>query len=174
MATEIWRLGATDAARYREIRLTGLRDHPEAFGASWEDEASQPLDWFAERLQRNAVFGGSLGKTGLAGVVGLLVPHSSKSSHKGILWGMFVRPEGRRTGLGTALVARVIEYATCIVEDVQLTVEATNMAAIHLYDKAGFSQYGLERNALKVDGQYYDHVLMTKPLSRNGQVRPAP
>lgn len=33
------RLGSSDAASYRELRLEGLRSHPEAFGASWEYEA---------------------------------------------------------------------------------------------------------------------------------------
>ena len=93
------RLGVGDAAGYRELRLEGLAGHPEAFGASWEDEAARPLAWFAERLERNAVFGGWVrgGGVELAGVAGLLVPDAPKLSHKGVLWGMYVRPLARRT-----------------------------------------------------------------------------
>jgi RimJ/RimL family protein N-acetyltransferase len=29
---------------------------------------------------------------------------------------------------------------------------------------AGFKEYGLERHALKVGGQYYDEILMALPL----------
>ena len=90
---------------YRELRLEGLARHPDAFGASWEDEAARPLPWFAERLERNAVFGGWVaGGSELAGVAGLLVPEAAKLRHKGVLWGMYVRPRARRTGLAAALL----------------------------------------------------------------------
>src|ERR1700757_3408297 len=91
------RLTASDASDYRALRLEGLCSHPEAFGASWEDEVSKPLAWFAERLERNAVFGGSRDDSALLGTAGLLVPDAAKSRHKGVLSGMFVRPEARAT-----------------------------------------------------------------------------
>lgn len=160
------RLGASDAAAYRDLRLEGLRDHPEAFGASWEDEASRPLAWFAERLERGAVFGGhSPAGSTVVGVVGLLVPEAAKLRHKGVLWGMFVRPQARRAGLGAALVARAIEHARGGVEEIRLTVAASNTAAVRLYARAGFRQYGLERRALKVEDRYHDELLMALPLT---------
>ena len=161
------RLATPDAAYYRELRLEGLRSHPEAFGSSWDDEVSRPLAWFAERLERNAVFGGSSpASPALAGAVGFLVPDAVKLRHKGVLWGMFVRPEAQRTGLGTALVARVIEHAAQVVEEVQLTVVTSNTAAVRLYARAGFEQYGLERRALKVDDRYHDELLMALLLNQ--------
>ena len=53
----IRRLKADDAGPYRKLRLLALRDSPEAFGASHEDEASKPLGWFADRLESNIVLG---------------------------------------------------------------------------------------------------------------------
>jgi len=159
------RLAAPDAACYRELRLEGLRRHPEAFSSSWEDESSRSLDWFAGRLEGNAVFGAnSAVDPTLAGVVGLHVPEAVKLRHKGALWGMFVQPEYQGTGLGMALVAHVIEYAAQVVEEVRLTVVASNTAAIRLYTRAGFEQYGLERRALKVGEHYHDELLMTLQL----------
>ncbi len=160
------RLTEADAERYRRLRLDGLRSHPEAFGASWEDEVAKPLAWFAERLERNAVFGGSLDGSALFGVAGLVVPEAAKLKHKGVLWGMFVRPEARGTGLATALVMRVVEHADGLVEEVRLTVAATNTAAVRLYTRIGFVQYGLERRALRVGDQFYDELLMALPLRR--------
>src|SRR3954465_6256625 len=93
----IRRLGSSDAAAYRELRLEGLSLHPEAFGASWDDEAGKPLSWFVDRLESNAVFGGWRDGAALAGVAGLLVPSAAKLRHKGVLWGMFVRPDARGT-----------------------------------------------------------------------------
>jgi RimJ/RimL family protein N-acetyltransferase len=163
------RLAGPDAVHYRELRLEGLRRHPEAFGASWEDEASQPLPWFVERLERSAVFGAELpGASALAGVVGLLVPEAAKLRHKGLVWGMFVRPEAQGGGLGAALMARVREHAADVVEEVRLTVVTSNIAAVRLYTRMGFEQYGLERRALKIGGQYHDELLMALALNRPG------
>ena len=93
------RLAAPDAASYRELRLEGLRRHPEAFSSSWEDESSRSLDWFAGRLEDNAIFGASSAvDPTLAGVVGLHVLEAVKLRHKGVLWGMFVQPEHQGTG----------------------------------------------------------------------------
>lgn len=158
---EVRRLSTSDVGSYRDLRLDGLRAHPEAFGASWEDEAAQPLAWFANRIDRNVMFGGGpAGTSDLRGIVGFYVLDSAKQRHKGVLWGMFVKPEARGTGLAPSLVARVLEHAVQTVEEVRLTVVATNTAAIRLYERAGFAQYGLEQRALKIGHDYHDEVLM--------------
>ena len=61
-------------------------------------------------------------------------------------------------------MARVIEHAARVVEEVRLTVVASNLSAIRLYTRAGFEQYGLERRALKVGEHYHDELLMTLQL----------
>ena len=163
--SEIRRLSASDAAAYRDLRLGGLRAHPEAFGASWEDEAAEPLAWFQDRLDRNVIFGGGVADASeLGGGAGFYSPGGAKQRHKGVLWGMFVQPQARGTGLGAALVTRVLEHARATVEEVRLTVVSTNAAAIRLYERAGFERYGLERRALKVGGDYHDEVLMALSL----------
>jgi len=165
MISEIRHLSALDAGAYRDLRLGGLRAHPEAFGASWEEEAAKPMVWFEDRLNRNVIFGGGMGAASeLGGVAGFYVPDSAKQRHKGVLWGMFVRPQARGTGLGPALVAHVLDHARATVEEVRLTVVSTNSAAIRLYERAGFERYGLEQRALKVGGDYYDEVLMALSL----------
>jgi RimJ/RimL family protein N-acetyltransferase len=160
------RLTPTDAESYRAIRLEGLRSHPEAFGVTCEEEAGQPLPWFAERLERNAIFGGWLEEPILAGVAGLLVPEAAKLRHKGLLWGMFIRPAARGRGLAAALVQRVIEAAADTVEELRLTVVASNIAAVRLYTHRGFRKYGVEPRALKVGNRYHDEVLMALPLRK--------
>jgi RimJ/RimL family protein N-acetyltransferase len=127
------------------------------------------LEWFADRLERNAVFGASVSLSSpLVGVVGLRVADGVKERHKGLLWGMFVQPSARGAGVGKALVARLIDHATGLVEQIHLTVVASNVAAARLYASAGFEPYGLERRALKVGDQYHDEVLMALPLTRRG------
>ena len=167
MPFEVRRLSTLDAVSYRDLRLDGLLAHPEAFSASWEEESAHPLTWFEDRLDRNVIFGaGPAQSSVLSGVVGFYVLNSPKQKHKGVLWGMFVQPNARRTGLGRSLVTRVIEHARQTVEEVRLTVVAANTAAVRLYERAGFERYGLERRALKVGDNYHDDVLMAlSPLN---------
>ena len=169
-AVAVRRLGGADAAAYRDLRLEGLAGHPDAFAASWEEEAARPLSWFAERLERNAVFGGwaGAGDADMAGAAGLLVPDAAKLRHKGVLWGLYVRPRARRSGLGAALVARVLEHARGAVEEVRLSVVASSAPALRLYEAAGFERYGLERRALKVAGRHHDEALMAMRFGAAG------
>ena len=161
------RLSPADAADYRMARLEGLQNHPEAFGASWEDEAAKPLAWFTERLEQNVIFGGWLDASRLMGLAGLAIPTAPKLRHKAVLWGMYLRPEARRTGLAAALLTRVLAEAATTVEEFRLTVVQSNTAAVRLYTRAGFTPYGLEHRALKIGDQYHDDLLMTR--SRRAQ-----
>jgi ribosomal protein S18 acetylase RimI-like enzyme len=158
------RLISADAAAYREIRLEGLRLHPDGFGASYDDETTQPLAWFEARIVENAVFGGWLADGTLAGIAGLLVPAGAKLKHKGMLWGMYVRPAARGTGLAAAIVERALDHARGVVEEVQLVVAPDNDAAIRLYRAAGFEPFAREPRALKIGGVYHDSLLMTLPF----------
>ena len=83
-----------------------------------------------------------------------------------------VCPTGGAKGLAAALVQQVVEHARTLVEEVCLTVVASNAAAIRLYGAAGFKEYGLERRALKVGSEYYDEVLMALPLKPRAVTTP--
>ncbi|KQP90896.1 hypothetical protein ASF60_03445 [Methylobacterium sp. Leaf113] len=163
----IRRLETRDAAAFRALRLDGLARHPEAFGASWESEAEQPLEWFGATLKTHALFGAPDGD-GLVGAAGLFMPDSPKLRNKGTLWGAYVRPDARGKEIGTALISAVIDHATSRVEDLNLSVGATNTRAIRRYEAAGFKPYGLETRALKVGEQYYAEVLMILNLNQSG------
>ena len=56
------------------------------------------------------------------------------------------------------------------VELIQLTVVSENEAARRLYADLGFVEYGIERNALKQGGRYYDEILMAKDLMQAANV----
>jgi GNAT superfamily N-acetyltransferase len=163
MTISIRRLREDDSMLYREIRLEALRLHPEAFGASFEQEASRPLAFFAERLTGNAIFGG-FADTVLVGTAGLMIQSGAKRVHKGMLWGMYVRAGARGSGLSGRLVDAVIDEALTCVELIQLSVVADNLVAQRLYASRGFAAYGIEEHSLKVEGRYLDEVLMVKML----------
>ena len=161
---EVRQLLPIDAALYRDIRLEALKLSPEAFGSAFETEHAEALTWFADRLESSAVFGAFDG-TDLVGTAGFFIRQGRKETHKGVLWGMYVRPEARKAGVGKQLAEAVIDHACQCVELIQLTVVSGNEPARRLYDSLGFIEYGIEKNSLKQDGHYWDEVLMAKPLS---------
>jgi ribosomal protein S18 acetylase RimI-like enzyme len=167
------RLTAADAVLFRDIRLEGLRRDPDAFSSTLEEEGEKPLSYFAERLARSAVFGAFRGAE-LLGVAGFYVQPGIKHRHKGVLWGMYVRPQARGAGVGARLVAAVIEHARAEVELLQLTVISENHAARRLYERFGFVEYGLEKHAAKYHGRYHDDVLMAMMLSPQGTPEAGP
>jgi ribosomal protein S18 acetylase RimI-like enzyme len=152
-----------DAALYRDIRLEALTVNPEAFGSSFETESVQPLSWFSDRLSISTVLG-AFSDTKLVAVAGFAIQEGQKLSHKGTLWGMYVRLGARGMGVGRRLVEAVLNLARLRVELIQLTVVKDNEQARRLYASLGFPDYGLETHALKQNGRYYDEVLMAKNL----------
>lgn len=164
-------LRPADAADYRPLRLQALRDHPEAFGASHEDEAARSLDMTARRLDGgplNCVFGAFAGEN-LIGTAGFIVPdRSPKSRHKGLLVGVHVAPARRGHGLGRALVTAVIDHARAHVVLLQAAVGVANAPALRLYESLGFRHYGREDKALLVDGVFIDEALIVLDFAAEG------
>jgi ribosomal protein S18 acetylase RimI-like enzyme len=168
---QIRRLGADDAELFRDIRLEALRCDAEMFGSTLEAESVKPLSWFAERLGASHVLGACRARK-LIGIAVLIVHQSPKMAHKGVLVGMYVRPEARRTGVGRRLVEAIIGTARRHVELVQLTVVMGNEPARRLYAGLGFVEYGLEKRALKQGDRYFDEILMAKDLTQHqGEAR---
>ena len=160
---DLRRLTPADASLYREIRLEALADSPDAFASTLEIEQERPLDWFAVRLA-DAVVLGAFDGSHLTGMAGFYVQSGPKHAHKGILWGMYVRPKYRAAGVGRMLVEAIIDYARDQVELLQLMVISDNMPARRLYASLGFVEYGVERHATKYRGVYHDDLLMALPL----------
>ena len=160
---ELRRLASADASLFREMRLEGLERDPDAFSSTFELESAQPLAFFEQRLGNSAVFGAFRGSD-LVGVAGFRVQSGPKHGHKGLLWGMYVRPAARQTGIGRRLVEAIIEQARERVELIQLSVISENQPARRLYASLGFEEYGIERRGAKYRGKYHDDVLMAKLL----------
>ena len=97
------RLSNPDVDTFRSIQLESLQQNPEAFGSTFEKELNEPCMYFVERFDRNVLFGGFV-RGRLLGIVGFYPLEGTKLAHKGVLWGMYIWPEARGTGLATALV----------------------------------------------------------------------
>lgn len=162
-------LTEADADTFRALRLRALRDHPEAFGASYEEEVDQPIERTVERLRASSsgsfVLGAFLGDA-LVGSVGLNRPARPKTQHRGTIWGMYVCPEASGRGIGRALLHEAIVRARAItgLEELTLGVTVGNERARRLYLAAGFVPYAIEPRLFKIDDRYYDLERMRLPL----------
>lgn len=156
----IRRLDAADAAAFRQIRLAALQQHPEAFGAAWESEQQQSLDFFAQRLRNTAVFAGFNDNGDMQGVVGVARSEAAKIRHIASLWGVYLCPEARGCRLARALILDALHFAQTECQSVRLSVTASNTGAIRLYHSLGFKEWARDRHALNVNGTFYDEILM--------------
>ncbi|WP_353645825.1 GNAT family N-acetyltransferase [Mesorhizobium sp. WSM2239] len=89
-----------------------------------------------------------------------------KTRHKGTMVAVYVAPDWRAARLGRKLVERIITHAQALGVMLQCTVTAENTAARRLYRSLGFQSYGLERDALCVDGRFFDEELLALDLRR--------
>jgi len=158
-------LGPADAPAFCALRVRALRDHPEAFGRTPEE--LDPVAVWAERLSADAgsdldfMLGGFDGDT-LAGMAGCHREAAVKHRHVAYIWGMYVAPEHRRTGLGRALFLAAVERARSWpdLEQLWLDVTTVNHRARALYASCGFRSIAVKPRSLKHGDRYYDEELM--------------
>lgn len=159
---EIRRLTALDTAVYRALRLRGLREHPEAFTSSWEEDGAKPLSVSEARLTSDQQrHWGAFEAGTLHGIAGLELLPRPKERHKARVVGMYVAPECAGAGVGAALLQAVIADAIALgITDLVLTVTEGNGPALGLYLRAGFRVFGTEPRAICVEGRHLAKVHM--------------
>ena len=168
MGAVIRKLTGDDAAAFQPLRLQGLLECPSAFASSYDEECDLALAWFAERLEPRgdrAVFGAFL-EDALVAVVGLRRETPRKLAHKAYIWGLYVDPAHRRSGIGRQLIAEALSSALSEmrVRQVNLGVNARNGAALALYQAMGFAAFGREPCFMLVDGVAHDEIHMVRVL----------
>ena len=151
---------------YRDLRLRCLKEHPDAFNSSYEEDVQKDVAASAKRVapdSADTVFGAFAAGT-LAGIVGLAREPRAKNRHKATVFGMCVAPEHRRRHVGARLLAHLIDAARQSpgIEQLVLTVTDTNAAARTLYEKAGFRSFGVEPRAIRVGDAYLakNHMIL--------------
>ena len=163
----IQRLDASHALDYRTMTLEAYDRHPQAFTSSVRERASMPLSWWESRLTGKLdVVLGAFDDSRLAGIAGLAFESREKARHKATLFGMYVSADVRQRGFGLQLVQAVLAEARthAHLRLVKLTVTAGNDAALNLYRRCGFVQFGLEPMAVRVGEEYFDKIHMWREL----------
>ena len=150
-----------DAIPFNKLRRERLEQDPRAFAESIAEHDALPLSAIQARLvhsNENFVVGAFTPQADLAGMAGFARNPRIKSRHKGIIWGVYVRPRWRGAGVGRAILLELLKQARGLagLEQIGLTVSTGQVAAKRLYQALGFEVFGQERHALKVDGEYVD------------------
>ena len=164
-------LVSTDLPAYKRLRDVGLQRDPEAFTTDFNAGSALPAATYATRLgqppEDHFILGAFDTQGAMLGAVVCERESRLKKRHEAALVGMIIAPEVRRQGIGKALLAEFDRLVRQLpgLEQVVLSVTASNTQAVHLYEHAGFVRYGLLPRAIKIDGQYHDKALMVKSLT---------
>lgn len=160
-------LTVDNAAAFRALRIMALRESPDAFTASIEEEKALSDAEMAARAVPEApgVFLGAFTGKELVGMAGYIANARPKTRHKGVMIAVYVAPQWRAEKLGRRLVEAVIGHARSVGATLlHCTVRADNLPARRLYLSLGFVPYGLERDAIFADGRFFDDELLALDL----------
>jgi ribosomal protein S18 acetylase RimI-like enzyme len=151
---EIRRLCAEDAPALAAMRRRALECAPWAFESGPGDDRLADLQSIRELLHdpHQAVFGAYEGS--LVGFVGVTPGTHLKMAHRLDLWGLFVDPALRGRGIARELVQAAIDFACSVGGATSLHLSVTDRApeAATLYRSLGFAAWGVQPDAIHVDG----------------------
>lgn len=166
-------LTETDSIRYKAFFTEGLHRHANCFRISPTDEQTEP---FPTRGTPDSFTLGLLtDNDSLAGVVSFQREGQTRQKlrHKGLLFRMYVTSDYAGQGLGRRLLEEIIRrvQTQTDIEQIVLTVVATNTSAKRLYEKMGFRSFSYEPKAIKDGNVYHDEeqMVLIFPNSAGGQ-----
>lgn len=157
-------LDTSEWEQFRAVRLSALKESPEAFVASYDEEESEPEEFWRARMERSTRLiaqrdGDAMGVVSVGDV-----PNEADSAQ---LFGLWVRPEARGTGVATALVRAGAQSAAAAGKQQLLYwVGTDNGRAVAFASGFGFRPTAWRRPMRVVsvdDGE--EEIAMTLPLA---------
>lgn len=156
MNIQIRLLSPADAPQLFTLRHQALLDSPNSFSASPEDDRVTSVAAAHEQLSRgpDSVVIGAFAPE-LIGMLGLNRLAPLKTAHTVYVWGVFVAPQWRGHGLARQLLEAAIAHVHALpgVTSLQLSVNETTPGAQRVYESVGFRAWGVEPDALHVNGR---------------------
>ena len=158
-------LKPSESKKYREIRLECLQNAKENFGSTYEESVIMPELFFESAIknedEHNKIFGAFDDDT-LAAICGYRRESSLKTRHRALLVQVYTKPEYRGKKISYELMKFMIEklFEDETMQQITLGVVSDNHAAMKVYERLGFKEYGLHQSYFK-DGEIYrDEILM--------------
>ncbi len=163
-------LTAADVLPYKSLRDEALECAPESFSSDHAASVNRPASAYAPRFGAPAsghFFLGAFHSAGpLLGCIGCERELLPQQRHSARLVSMMVAPAAQRRGIGQQLLVACIDQATQVagLEQLTLSVTASNHHVVRLYESAGFRAWGLLPRAIVVQGAGYDQLHMVRLL----------
>jgi|ERR1700722_2633904 len=157
----IRRLVESDAAAFNKLRLYSLQESADAFGASLEDEKNKTPGQIEGQIKNGCIYGAFAGRN----IIGMLCSYTSplkKLSHKAHLYGGYVHPDHRKTGVMQQLLTAILADLFQRHEAVMVTVVEGNNAQLDIFLANGFVSYGIEEKAMKTNGTYSNLIRLRR------------
>ena len=171
-------LTAADVYPYKSLRDESLYSTPEAFTADHASSEKRPANAYAPRFGAPAsghfFLGAFNAASQLLGCVGCERELLPQQRHSARLVSMMVATAAQRRGIGQQLLAACIHRAAQVagLEQLTLSVTASNHHVVRLYESAGFRAWGLLPRAIVVRGVVYDKLHMVRLLPSSPLICP--
>ena len=171
-------LTAADVHPYKSLPDEALECAPESFSSDHAASVNRPASAYAPRFGAPAsghFFLGAFAPDGpLLGCIGSERELLPQQRHSARVVSMMVAPAAQRRGIGQQLLAACIHQAEQVpgLEQLTLTVTASNPHVVRLYERAGFRAWGLLPRAIVVRGVGYDQLHMVRLLPSSPLICP--
>lgn len=154
---------------YRDIWLEALKESPEAFTATYEDQSAISDDIWKQRLdavirERDGIIVFALVDNKPIGMVGAYFEDNPKFRHIATVWGAYVKPEYRKQGVARDMANELFRRLQEVERIVKIkTYSITNgHLAVNVYRHFGFEIIGISKKELLINGLFYDVYIMEK------------
>ncbi|WP_434140136.1 GNAT family N-acetyltransferase [Pseudomonas luteola] len=144
---------------YRDTRLYALRDSPDAFASTYEEEALRADESWKARIIAAFSSNNDHALFALDGNEVCGLAWGKLSANTADIFQMWVNPKSRGLGAGRALLDELLAWAKrCRALRVRLGVTAADTPAMHLYKAFGFLLDG------DLEPLRKDSVLISQPM----------
>jgi ribosomal protein S18 acetylase RimI-like enzyme len=170
--TAVRQLDSNDAAAYQKVRRHALMDVPQFVGTLAEQDTLSEIEQLQSRMDNDESEGvyrfGYFLNQECVGVAAFTRNLNPKYSHKVFFWGLYILPHYRGRSIGTHLMEHRISLAQTLkgVRFAMLQVTTTNKPARALHARYGFVSWGIEPQALNLNGTFYDVEMMQLDLTK--------
>ena len=159
------KLKPNETVLYRQLRLESLKKYPDNFGSNYEAQKSKLKLGFENYIEQESIdefIMGAFDNGQLISICGFYRQQDRRSNHRGEIIQIYVQPAYQGKNIGRTILQKTIETIFEIkeIEQIELGVFSNSKAALKIYNKVGFKEYGLQKNYLKSEDNYIDLSLM--------------
>jgi len=156
----------TECELYRAIRLESLKEYPNSYGSVYAEQMVKAKLGFESNIEnqdRKQFIIGAFDGDKLIGICGFYGMDDERFKHQGELIQMYVKANYQGCQIGFNLLEATVKEAFLLEElkQIELGVFSSSPAALRIYQKAGFEEFGLQKDCLKTaEGFFHLHLMM--------------